>query len=169
MVVVQLEAAGGAGGAGGTGAEGGVGGAGGLKNDKILTYYYAFPAHEADQLEVAIVQRTESFRREPTGTPGPQGRSNPGVGPGVGRAGGDSVVVPAEQAQPCEKPSPDNHPAPQFATLPRVAAARAPPMVSFVFFAGATNQIPLGQDQAPSTLPESPRSIQRSQRPMNIA
>lgn len=49
-MVVQLEAAGGAGGAGGAGAEGGVGGAGGLKNDKILTYYYAFPAREADQL-----------------------------------------------------------------------------------------------------------------------
>jgi hypothetical protein len=59
MVVVQLEAAGGAGGAGGTGAEGGGGGAGGLKNDKILTYYYAFPAHEADQLEVAIVQSNQ--------------------------------------------------------------------------------------------------------------
>jgi hypothetical protein len=49
MVVVQLEDAGGAGGAGGVGAEGGVGGAGVLKNDKILTYYYAFQAWEADQ------------------------------------------------------------------------------------------------------------------------
>jgi hypothetical protein len=53
IVVVQLEAAGGAGGGGGAGADGGVGGvggAGGLKlNGKILTYYYAFPAREADQ------------------------------------------------------------------------------------------------------------------------
>jgi hypothetical protein len=59
MVVVQLEDAGGAGGAGalgsvgaagGVGGVGGAGGAGGLKlNGKILTYYYAFQAREADQ------------------------------------------------------------------------------------------------------------------------